>query len=252
MRFCIPVVVLLGAVSCQWHQNKLYRIEALSASVVTLDSLVQTDSLANAYISPYRDSVQVKMNREIGWSDAAMMVSVPESPMSNFVADLILTDSRAMAAQQNISLPDFALVNIKGLRTGLPHGRITVANIFQLMPFENEVVMVQLSGDEVLQLFRHMASMGGDGVGGASFIIKNKEVMEPQIGSLPVDKGKKYWVATSDYLANGGDRYEVLTHSPSVKLGITLRDMILKHIESLTDANQSVKASNDQRIRYEQ
>ena len=253
MKHHFPALLLLMILaSCQWHQNRFYQVAALSASVVTLDSLVKSDSLTDAFVLPFRDSVQSKMNREIGWSEVALTVYTPESPMSNFVADLMLTDSRTQAANQQLAIPDFALVNIKGLRTGLPQGRITVSNIFQLMPFENEVVMVQLTGDEVLQLFSHMASMGGDGVGGASFVIRNNVVENPCIGGIAVDTQRSYWVVTSDYLAGGGDRYKMLAHSTAVKLEITLRDMILHHIEALTAANKFIQATTDQRIRHEQ
>lgn len=246
------LLLLAVSFSCQWHQDKIYRVQGLSASVVPLDSLIRPDSVADAYISPFRDSVLVQMNREIGWSDTTLVAGLPESLLSNFVADLMLVESRAMAGTQGLPLPDVAVVNVKGLRSGLPQGRITVANIFQLMPFENEVVLVELSGDAMLQLFCHMASMGGDGMGGATFTIRNGVVENPSVGGSPLDPMKKYCVATSDYLANGGDRYQVFSQSPAIKLGITLRDMIMMHVESLSKENKTIRAIKDGRIRNEQ
>lgn len=249
--FLQPFLLLALFTSCQWHQDRIYRVQAMTASVVPLDSVVKPDALAEVFISPFRDSVLVRMAREIGWSEATLVAATPESPLTNFVADLMMVESRAMASAQGLPIPDVAVVNVKGLRSGLPQGRITVANIFQLMPFENEVVLVELTGDAMLQLFRHMAAMGGDGVGGATFVIRDGQVENPLIGGVSVDPSRNYCVATSDYLANGGDRYQVFTKSTSLKLGITLREMILSHVESLTRNNQTIQASNDGRIRNE-
>ncbi len=244
------LLISLLALSCRTPRAITYHVDALVPEMVSMDSSIVADARTDAYISTFRDSVSVKMNRVIGRSDVALTLSVPESPMSNFVADLMLNDSQPMAERLGLPKTDIAVVNIKGLRTQLPAGELTVGNIYQLMPFENEVVLVELSGNEVIELFEHMASMGGDGIAGATFTIRNGKVEDAKVGNVAVEPGKRYCIATSDYMANGGDKYYVFLNSKQMILGVTLRSMILNHIETLTSEGKRVQTVTDGRISY--
>lgn len=245
------LLLILSTLSCQWQQSKIYQVQKYDASLIVIDSLIKPDSLVTAYITPFRDSVTAHMNQSVGRSESVLAAYVPESPLSNFVSDLILSESILMAKEKGLPTPDISIMNIKGLRTILPQGNITLGNVFQLMPFENAVVFIQLKGGDVQEMFDHMASMKGDGLGGASFTISNGKAVHIKINNEPLENQKTYTIATSDYLANGGDRYYVMTKSKITELGITLRDMILHHIEKLTRENKTIRATEDKRISYE-
>ncbi len=248
--FFLVFIALLLLNSCGTQRQAAYSLGGLSPSRVAMDSLVISDASTDVYISTFRDSVTAKMSKVIGYADVPLTLSVPESPLSNFVADLMLSEAVIIAQNQGLTVPVLAIVNIKGLRTQLPQGNLTVGNIYQLMPFENEMVMVELSGNEVLDLYKHMVTMGGDGIGGGSFKIKDGKVIDAMVGGEPVDANRTYCIATSDYLANAGDKYYVFSKSKQVILGITLRDIIMNHVIKLTEQGKTINSSTDKRISY--
>jgi 2',3'-cyclic-nucleotide 2'-phosphodiesterase (5'-nucleotidase family) len=251
MRYTtLLVLVLAVAMSCRTRQAVSYHIGTLEPTLISMDSLIVSDSETDSYISPFRDSVSMMMNRVIGQSDVPLTLGLPESPMSNFITDLILHESRVIAQKKGMPLPDISAVNIKGLRTPLPKGDITVGNIYQLMPFENQVVLLTLKGNEVRELLDHMASMGGDGIAGASFVVDNGKAEKALVDGKPIDDSRTYCIATSDYMANGGDKYYVFLKSKQTNLDITIRQMIMNHIEALTRSGKTVQTTTDKRVSY--
>jgi 2',3'-cyclic-nucleotide 2'-phosphodiesterase (5'-nucleotidase family) len=83
-----------------------------------------------------------------------------------------------------------------GLRTEIPAGSITVRNIYELMPFENELVILWIKGDKLIQLFQFFASVGGEGVSGIRMKVKNGKAVQILVGTIPIDPAKIYTVAT--------------------------------------------------------
>lgn len=248
----ILLPALFASEACNTRLQTTGLPPAVSHSRYTIQSGMAVDSAAERYIRPYRDSVAQQMNRVIGTNAQNLTAYAPESPLSNFVADLMLESSVQIAREKNLQTPHMALVNIRGLRGMLPAGKITVGVIFQLMPFENQMVLVRLSGSQLIDLFRHMATFNGDGISGASFAIQaNQTVSRPLVAEHNIDPHKEYWIATSDYLANGGDYYTLLTQSPQIPLNITIREMIIRHIEHLTASGKTIESTTDQRIVYE-
>jgi len=186
------------------------------------------------------------MNRVIGVAGRELYGGFPEGLLSNFVSDLILDECRLVA--DNPLKPDVCIINIKGLRAPIQQGDITIGDIYQLMPFENEIVYLTLSKDQMLELFHFMAGVNGDGMAGASFGIKNKSAVNIQVDQRPLED-REYLVATSDYLADGGDHFDVFKTAISRKRsGIKVRDVIIQHIQRLTAHQKSVNSHLDKRI----
>ena len=95
----------------------------------------------------------------------------------------------------------FSIVNNGGLRTSLPKGKITVGDVFELMPFENELVLLSLTGSQVSELADYIASRGGEGVSGISFGMLSGRAEGIKIQNRPLEPDSTYWMVTSDYIA---------------------------------------------------
>lgn len=174
----------------------------------------------------------------------------PESALTNFCADLILQESDSICLKR---YPDVrmsvSMVNRGGLRMPIPKGEIKVLNMFELMPFENEIVFLKLSGIELRRFIDHMASRGGEGVSGMRFGIKENKGVDPVIQGQPLDDSKSYWLVTSDYIANGGDGSEVLIGvKERIATGVKFRDMFIDHLRKMGHNGISIEAKTDGRI----
>lgn len=222
-----------------------------SQEQITIDTSSSIDSSIYKYITPYKDSLNKIMDQPIGKSIQVLNSYKPESPLSNFVADLVLEAGLKFIEEHNEQqLPSIAVVNTKGLRAPLPEGVVTVGNVYEIMPFENSMVAVQLNGLQMEELFNHMVSEGGDGLAGASFTMSPPHANEALVEKKKLNNQQLYWVFTSDYLADGGDHYTIFGESDTIIFSpYTIRDLIMKKVQDLQIMNLPVEASTLIRIK---
>ncbi|MGQ1948080.1 5'-nucleotidase C-terminal domain-containing protein [Geofilum sp. OHC36d9] len=209
-----------------------------------------TDSLMNKYIEPYRDSIENVMNEVIGRGATMLKSFKPESPLTNFVADLTLQAGQQFMKESHLtSYPTLAVVNSKGLRSPLPEGNITIRSVFEVMPFENYLVAVKLTGKQVQQLFNHIVDEGGDGLSGASFTIDAKKAVQSKVQGSPLSINQYYWVFTNNYLAEGGDHYAIFSlGDTTITTNYLMRNIIIDGIKRLAAKNSPVTAPKNVRI----
>jgi 2',3'-cyclic-nucleotide 2'-phosphodiesterase (5'-nucleotidase family) len=137
-------------------------------------------------------------------SVARYMAAVrPESPLSNLMADILLWTGKAYQEH-----PDFAVYNMGGMRAAFSKGPVTYGDVLDVAPFENKICFLTLKGDKVLELFREMASVGGEAVShGVNLVItKDYKLKSASLNGKPIDPQADYRVATLDYLAQGNDK----------------------------------------------
>lgn len=251
MRHFLIISFLIGLVTISCQQNLQPGLQ--SYQNIGLDSTIAADPAFKAYIAPLHDSIESIMNEVIGTSKKQLFPEKPETPLSHFVADLIREEAlREINDARYEPLPTIAVINIKGLRTPLPKGDITVRDIYSLMPFENQMVILKLSGEVVYETFMQMGASGGDGLSGASFIFKDQKVINPMIQGEPLKTDKYYYVVTPDYLANGGDHYTFFSKAEKRYTSQKkIRDIILNHIRTLTKKGKIIDPPEETRIQIQ-
>jgi 2',3'-cyclic-nucleotide 2'-phosphodiesterase (5'-nucleotidase family) len=220
---------------------------------VVSDSVSQSDSQLISLYLPYKNLLEKDMSRIIAVSAEEMVKDKPESNLTNFLADLILAEGNKIATElgENIH-PSISYYNYGGIRTFLSAGEITVGKIFELMPFENELVFLELSGTQVQEFLNIIAEKGGDSVGGVRFKISENEAKNVEVGQKPLNEKQNYWLVTNDYVAAGGDGLEIFTRRKNFVAGnIKIRDVIIAHLEKKFEKSQKISAKPDGRISYE-
>lgn len=211
-------------------------------------SLVRDPALL-AMIAPYRDSVDKNMNEVVGMAAATLEKKQPSGSLGNFMADAVL----AMARKQFDQPVDFAIVNYGGIRSPqLAKGTVTRGKVFELMPFDNLLVLQKLTGVQVQELCDYLAARGGWPIAGATFVIQNKKAADVRIGGVPLQTDKTYTLANSDYVANGGDDAAFLKPIPQINSGYLIRDALIGYIRNLTQQGQPIAENTENRIRYAQ
>jgi 2',3'-cyclic-nucleotide 2'-phosphodiesterase (5'-nucleotidase family) len=212
----------------------------VSPNSIEINADTPLDTAIENLISPYRAKLDSTMNQVIGSNVIAMEKAKPEGLLGNFIADLCLTwSTRSDFQQANVSI-----LNHGGLRTSLPSGPVTVGNIYELMPFDNTMVLVKLNGSQMKQSVEYIVNTGGQPFSGMT-IYKGQCFINNQ----PLSDNQYYWVLTSDYLANGGDNMDFFHNAEErINTGVLLRQVIMKHYEMLTLFRAQGKASIDNRI----
>lgn len=204
------------------------------------------DAEISQLIIPYRAQLQAEMDEVIGQVGMELSKKQPESTLGNWFADMLWIQGQTKD-QEAI---DFAVYNYGGIRIPfLPQGEITKGKVFELMPFDNMVVILNLTGNEVQTLFNHIAQKGGWPVSkGVNFSVKNGQATGIMIHQKPLEPERTYRIVTSDYIANGGDQCSFLIDAPRKETGIILRAMIIEYIEGQTASGNALNSQIEQRI----
>ncbi|MFD1872454.1 5'-nucleotidase C-terminal domain-containing protein [Hymenobacter bucti] len=238
-------VALLLATACQ--RGPLQATAHLPATSTSqpVGRDITPNADAAAIIQPYHDKVLAQMQEVLGVAPVALSKNPGENLVVNFVADLQRT-AAAQALHEPIAL---SVMTNGGMRSPIPAGPITLGNVFELMPFENELVVVDAPGPVVQQLFNYAAPVRM-AVSGATYSVDaDKHPQNILIGGQPFNPAKTYSIAMSDYLAGGGDNMLFLRGVPERSTGLLLRSAIADHIRALTKAGQPVTARIEGRVK---
>ena len=161
-----------------------------------------------------------------------------ESPLGAFLADLI----RSGAAHATGERVDFAFQNGGGVRNELPAGALQYGHLFEVLPFDNRLSFLYLTGAKLTELYQNNLQ-GAHGVLVPSGLTVEASCVGAQLGvtlrgldGKPLDPAKTYTVAVSDFLASGGDTFgAILASSPPRTVryydNIMLRDIALQELK---------------------
>jgi 2',3'-cyclic-nucleotide 2'-phosphodiesterase (5'-nucleotidase family) len=218
-------------------------------------SVEQNDSAVHALLSSYKIQLDSVMNEVVGQTAFALPKepNKTETLLGNFVADACLAKGNSRYKPADGKPGQVCILNNGGLRASLPAGNITKGNVFELMPFDNEIVVVTITGARMWDLVKFAAASGGVPIAGMSIGMKpDKTPGTVLVGGVPFDSTKTYKVITSDYLANGGDKMAFLKNPISIeKTGYLIRDAILETFTDAQKAGTVIAPVTDRRMHYE-
>ncbi|MEL6987722.1 MAG: 5'-nucleotidase [Bacteroidota bacterium] len=208
--------------------------------------LVGQDESIKEIIAPYKAELDEKMSVVLGTFAKTLTKQKPESTLGNFITDIM----RDYGWRTTGKTVDFAFHNYGGIRIGnIPKGPVRTEKIYELIPFENTLVVLKMSGKDVMQFLDHIApSRGWPVSSGITFSIKENKPQDVLINGEPLSMEKFYHVAYPDYIANGGDNCFFLKDLERYEYGMLVRDCVIKHILALSSVGQEADANLENRI----
>ena len=208
---------------------------------------ILADEGMTALLKPYVDKAAAEFDKVIAKTSAEFvfgnkLTRYKEMPLGDMVCDGFAWYAREKCNQKI----DFAITNGGGIRAALPAGNVTMRDITTVLPFDNYLYVLTLSGSDVIKLFEFVGTVN-QGAGAfpqvskeVSFTAtydaagKNGKVSDVKINGKPVDPKATYKVLTNDYMAGGGDGYVVLKSSTDTfNTSCTLRDAIIEYFKVL-------------------
>jgi len=179
--------------------------------------------------------------------EASINLTKDGSGAQNLIGNVVV---EAMLSAVNA---DFAFINLGGIRSDIAIGPVTLREIFDVMPFDNQVIILEVDGRMLKKIIEARVSGGRNGlrVAGIEVVIsKTREnydrVTSLKIGGEPWKADKIYRIATTDFLLQGNAGLEVLTTIPEnqiVRYELSLRDAIANYFKN----NSPVKTKIDNR-----
>ena len=215
---------------------------------VPMDSTwdVMKDIRASLVIENY-DAQVAPLQEIVGYSDAEYDRYRPESPLSNFAADVV----RAVAEKKTGEKVDVSLMNFGGIRTSLPKGAVRVYDIFSIFPFDNYIVTFDIKGSDLRRFLEQMAARRVEALSGVRMEISGKKIVKLLIGGEPLDDSKTYKFATINFLMDGGDGVVLSDVAFNRKdTGVWIRDAIVEYLKAQTERGEQIALKTDGRVKY--
>ena len=242
----VTTLTLFGFTSCKTKQFSNYLVEGKKIEV---NKNYTTNEKIDSYITPYRNHINKDLDSVISYCPETLDKSKGEwqSNIGNFMADACIEMANPVFMKQQNKKIDIILLNSGGIRSIIPKGNITKRNAFEVMPFENSLIVIALKGEQIKALAQHIITEKKPHPLNGLKIILNKENVIATIlfKEKPIDNNKIYYVGTSDYLANGGDNMTFfLKNEGTFDLNYKIRNVLIDYFQK----HKTIEASNSPRI----
>ncbi len=245
----VTTLTLLCFASCKTKMNTNYLVEGKKIEVSTkYTSNISID----AYIAPYREHINKDLDSVISFSNETLDKTKGEwqSNIGNFMADACMEFATPVFKKQQNKPIDIVLLNSGGIRSIIPKGNITKRNAFEVMPFENSLIVVALKGKEIMEMAKHIIKEKKPHPLNGLKIFLNKEntITKVLFDNKAIENNTIYYVATSDYLANGGDNMSFfLKNEGTFDLNYKIRNVLIDYFYKY----KTIEASTIERISKE-
>lgn len=207
---------------------------------------IDPDTMLVSMLAPYKNGVDTQMQIVIGHTDIPLTKAQPECTLGNFMAD-----AQLQKARQLDSKVEAAVMNYGGIR--LPYlspGAITRGKVYELMPLDNMLMIVEVPGEILKEFCNHMAKFRGWPVSGLAYKIKDEVALDIMINGRPVNDHIYYKIALSDYVAKGGDNCEFLVPMKKRPTSVFVRDALIEYIILLEEQGKPLHPQIENRVSY--
>ena len=154
-------------------------------SSLPLYNSIQATNSIDSIIKPYKDSMEQEMNEVLATSDYDFIAERPSSNLMNWVSGALYAN---VLRKVKLDAPSFCLLNFGSLRSTINKGNVTRGDIFKLMPFDNQVVVVQLPTSIIPEIEAYIVKSGGEPMANAKMF--NDKL---RIAVSATEKNKKYF-----------------------------------------------------------
>ena len=205
-HFVIFSTILLST-SCKHGSIGLSKV---SGKEVLIDATLKKSDSIETFVSPYRQRVDEILDSTLAYSPYVISKTdgALNSSAGNLMADIVFSEANPIFKARTGKEIDFVLLNHGGIRAMISKGDISSRTAYEVMPFENSIVVAELSGASVLEMASFLRDSGrAHPISGLQIILDRKNQIETlKIKGQPIDPSKTYYVATSNYLISGGDQ----------------------------------------------
>ncbi len=246
MKHFVLFITFLTVLSCRQDPSLLVKIDGKQLPVSP--ELPEMDSI-ESFITPYRNRVNEVLDSTLAY--APFLIGKNDGTYNtsegNLLADILMQQANPIFKIRTGNQIDIALLNYGGIRSIINPGKITARTAYEIMPFENSIVVVELKGKSVRDMVSYLINADRpQPISGMQIILaKNGELKSVSIQGKPFDENRSYFVATIDYLLQGGGNMLFLKDGLSVtELDYLLRNAMIDYFNKV----DTLKASVDDRF----
>ena len=227
-------VAILGflLVGCKQSQATLTTIQGKQLGIT--DTIVPNEAVLN-YIAPYKKRIDEEMNAVLAYAPASLSKSDGpyNTAIGNMMADAVLELSDPIFYKKTGKHIDGVLLNHGGIRAVLRQGAVTMGSAYEIMPFENSIIVVEITSEEAQQMFDYLKTGKAHPIANMQLVLnKDETIYSATINGKPIEAGKTYFIATNDYLQQGGDGMVFLSNPKSMEvLDYKIRNVLIDYFK---------------------
>lgn len=244
-KFLLLGIALASLTSCGTTALQVAQVKA--EKNISINKELKDDQEFVRVIEPYKQKLEKEMNQKISHTSVDLTKQGDNSNLGNLLADYIFDSADRWAKTHLNRGVDASLINIEGIRTVIGKGDIMLKNIYEVMPFENELIIVKMKGADLQGLFDYYArTQINNPVSHLYIETADKHLVKTLINGKPVNPDQEYYIATSDYLALGGDNMTFFSKGEMIPTGIKQRDLFIEYFKN----NPEIVPPTDIRLKF--
>ncbi len=233
------LLTLLVLSACKKQGLHLQKIEGKQINIS--DSLEPNANIDN-FIKPYREHVNTNLDSTLAYAVDTYSKNDGEynTAIGNMMADAVYEETNALFKNRTGENIDFVLLNHGGIRAIISKGNISKRTAYQVMPFDNSVVVVKLKGSQVKELVDYLVKAKRAHPISQLQLVLNPDntINSVSLNDEALDFSKTYNVATNDYLYNGGDRMDFFKTNDSLYvLDYKIRNVLIDYFTKIDTLN---------------
>lgn len=216
-----------------------YQITKIEGKKIGITNEKGEDETISSYVKPYKDAIDKDLSSVLAYCPETQDKSKGkwQTNIGNLLAEITFELGNPVFQKRENKNLDICLLNHGGIRAMIPKGDVTTRTAFEVMPFENSLIIVGLSGKEIRTLAEYILKEKKPHPLYGIKIFIDKETLKInriEINNQPLDDNRIYYVGTSDYLANGGDNMTFFKES-SIKFDMDykLRNMLIDYFKKV-------------------
>ncbi len=206
LKLFVIFLTLFFVISCAKQSFYVSKIEG--KGIIITDIETQNQQVEN-YIKPYREHIDKDLNSILAYCAVTLDKNDGkwQTTIGNLMADVTLQRGNLVFKAREKKDINMCILNNGGIRAILPKGNVTTRSAFEIMPFENSLVVMALKGEQILEMVDYfIVTQKPHPISGITFTIaKDNSAKNILVQGKPIEKETIYYVATNDYLSNGGD-----------------------------------------------
>lgn len=211
-------------------------VSQVTGKEINIKSSIPADDSIQAFIAPYKKHIAQEMDSVLAFAPESLDKTNGElnSAIGNMMADAVMELANPVFKNRSGNSIDVVLLNYGGIRSSVSKGPITTRTAYELMPFENEVVVATLSGKAINDMISYLAEAHvAHPISGMQLILnQDNSVKKILIQGEPLEENKIYYVATNDYLYNGGDEMYFFSQAQNVmNLDYKIRNILIDYFK---------------------
>ncbi|MBW1296672.1 5'-nucleotidase C-terminal domain-containing protein [Aquimarina litoralis] len=203
---CFLSVFLLVFFSCK-KNNYLQKVEGVR---IEINDTIPDNPEIEAFIKPYRAHVNKMLDSALAYAPKSYSKGDGDlnTAIGNLMADIVLEQANPVFKSRTGKTVDMVLLNYGGIRAPISKGAVSARTAYQVMPFENSIIVAEMKGTQIRELIQYLQkAKRAHPISGLQLTLdSNYDVVSALINDKEIDDNISYFVATNDYLYNGGSK----------------------------------------------